>query len=95
MRRPTEPAPTQAQLNALRRLALTRGVTFVWPETRRAASQEITRLAALDSSPRHERRQDRRETSLTHPDHQPTNRVHDDEVSGYGSTATWKRGQYG
>ena len=34
MRRPTELAPTQAQLNALRRLAVIRGVTFVWPDTR-------------------------------------------------------------
>jgi len=91
MRRPTELAPTQAQLNALRRLAVIRGVTFVWPDTRQEASREITRLAALEPSPRHERRRDRQEAGLTHPDHQPTNRVHDDEVTGYGSTATWKR----
>ena len=63
----------------------------MWPETRGQASREITRLAALAPSPHHERRQDRREASLTHPDHQPSNRVHDDEVTGYGSTATWKR----
>jgi hypothetical protein len=91
MRRPTELAPTQAQLNALRRLAVIRGVTFVWPETRAQASAEITRLSSLQPSPRHERRRDKVEASLTHPDHLPTNRVHDDEVTGYGSTAAWKR----
>ena len=91
MRRPTELAPTHAQLNALRRLAVIRWVTFVWPDTRQEASLEITRLAALSPSPRHERRRDKVEASLTHPDHQPANRVHDDEVTGYGSTATWKR----
>ena len=58
--------------------------------TKWEASREITRLAAIGRSPRFERHQDRVEASLTNPDHQPANRVHDDEVTGYGSTATWR-----
>jgi len=90
MSAPNPDAPTQAQLNALRRLALASGTTFAWPATKWEASREITRLAAIGRSPRFERHQDRVEASLTNPDHQPANRVHDDEVTGYGSTATWR-----
>ena len=47
MSAPNPDAPTQAQLNALRRLALASGTTFAWPATKWEASREITRLAAI------------------------------------------------
>ncbi len=82
--------PTRKQLNYLRSLAQRTGQTFKQPVTRDDASNEIDRLKRVKATPRADRRRELREVQ----DDLATGRgdaarVRDDELSGYGSTATW------
>ena len=85
---------TPRQLNYLKALAKRTGQTFTWPKTSSAASREIARLKAI------------RQTGFTFAELQSENEarelhgdpplaygtaIRDDEISGYGSTATWNR----
>jgi hypothetical protein len=83
--------PTAKQMAYLRALAASRGQTFTYPKTSRQASAEIRRLKALPPTSRVERRIERDEGDR-HVDGQQLNspRVRDDEVAGWGSTATWR-----
>jgi hypothetical protein len=83
--------PTRNQLTYLRALAEQTGTTFSMPRTRGQASAEIGRLKALSRSSRHERREDRDAVSRNHTEQQPASSVRDDEIAGYGSTASWVR----
>jgi hypothetical protein len=80
-------APKAGQLSYLRDLALQTGTTFSLPRTRRQASCEIERLKKLKA---------RRGTHVeahreTDPAEQPyATAVEAGEVSGYGSSATWR-----
>jgi hypothetical protein len=89
---PTD-APTLKQHNELRRLAQRTGTSFTPPKTRSLASAEITRMRALKPSGglelerRLERDQARRGLQIGSRD---ATRIGQSEVTGYGSTATWR-----
>jgi hypothetical protein len=87
----TPQPPTARQLNYLRALAHRSGQTFAWPNTSRQASREIQRLKLTQSSTRQEHaiegvdlasEQAAREANCDVP-------ITTNEVTGYGSTATW------
>lgn len=82
--------PTRKQLNYLRALAQRTGQTFAYPQTMEDASNEIDRLKGVKATPRSDRRRELRDIQ----DDLATGRgdaarVRDNELSGYGSTATW------
>jgi hypothetical protein len=82
--------PSKPQLKLLKRLAEETGETFIWPRSPRAAGEEIERL--LDTKPTS--RTDRRRESAQLSDDLATKfgdaaSVRDDELAGYGSTASW------
>ncbi len=86
--------PTRRQLAYLKVLADRAGQTFQYPVTRQAASLEIERLQRAQPSSRIERRIERKQIAdaiATDPD--DATRVRDDELTGYGSTATWTHTQ--
>jgi hypothetical protein len=82
--------PTARQLRYLRQLAEQTGTTFTTPATRRQASQQIERLKQRSRSAGFERRDDRKAVSRGLAQDQPASSVRDDEISGYGSSATWR-----
>lgn len=81
--------PTSRQLRYLRILAERTGTTFTTPGTCTAASREIERLKRLSGQPgKHEDQLaqlagDRERLRLS-------TAVYAHEISGYGSTATWR-----
>lgn len=84
--------PSQSQLSYLRDLAASRGESFAYPRTRAEAKVEIERLKGRAKSARGERRRElisiRR--ALAEPQ-RDTPAVSDEELDGYGSTASWRR----
>ena len=82
--------PTARQLRYLRRLAEQTGTTFTTPVTRRQASQQIERLKQRSRSAGFERREDRQAVSRDLAQDRPASSVREDEISGYGSSATWR-----
>ena len=83
--------PTQRQLAYLRSLATRTGQTFAYPRTRGEASREIQRLKRAPSSTRTERsieRKDIADAIARGPE--DATAVRPDEISGFGSTATWR-----
>jgi hypothetical protein len=88
------PAPTPRQQRYLRQLALARGVSFVPPHTRREASRLIDELKRRPREPRSDRRREVRgvQDDLARGRGDAA-RVREFEISGYGSSATWKRGR--
>jgi hypothetical protein len=82
--------PTARQLALLRRLAAERGQTFAYPNDRRQASQEIRRL--LDAEPALPGDAQRDHDAVAERQLDAT-RVREDEVSGHGSSAQWRRGR--
>jgi hypothetical protein len=92
VRNQPERRPTAKQLAYLRALADRAGQTFAYPHTRRQASAEIRRLRAQKPSSRVERRIERREIAdaiARGPDAAAGIDL-DRDVTGYGSTATWR-----
>jgi hypothetical protein len=88
---PSKP-PTAKQLAYLRALAERTGQTFAMPRTRRDASAEIRRLKATPAESRVERRIERDviADAIAAGPHDGA-RVVTNEVTGYGSSATWSR----
>jgi hypothetical protein len=82
--------PTGPQLRYLRQLADQTGTTFTPPATRRQASADIARLKGRPRSARFERGDDRRAVGRDLGEQQPASSVRDDEIQGYGSSATWR-----
>ena len=82
--------PTARQLRYLRQLAEQTGTTFTTPTTHRQASQQIERLKQRSRSAAFERREDRQAVNRGLAQDQPASSVRDDEISGYGSSATWR-----
>ena len=83
--------PTSRQLNYLRSLANRTGQTFTYPKTRQQASTEINRLKHTRPSSRTEVRIERKliaDQIAAGP--VDAARVRENEISGHGSTATWK-----
>ncbi len=91
---PAAKQPTRRQLAYLKILADRAGQTFTYPITREEASLQINRLKRAEPSTRTERRVERKliaDAIATGP-HDST-RVRDDELVGYGSSATWAQNQ--
>jgi hypothetical protein len=86
--------PTRRQLAYLKVLADRAGQTFTYPITREEASLQINRLKRTEPSTRTERRVERKliaDAIATGP--HDSARVRDDELVGYGSSATWAQNQ--
>jgi hypothetical protein len=84
--------PTPRQHAYLKALARRTGTTFVTPRSRAQASREITRLKAIaDTGFTFAELQAEEEARELHGDpplsYGPA--IRDDEIDGYGSTATW------
>jgi len=77
-------------MSYLRDLATRTGRSFAWPSTQREASEEIRALLKFEKTGRADRR---RETRAIRADmargRGGSAAVRDDELSGYGSTASW------
>jgi hypothetical protein len=86
--------PTPRQQRYLRELALERGVSFVPPRTCSEASRLIDELKRRAVEPRSDRRREVRavQDDLAR-DRGNAVRVREFEISGYGSSATWKGGR--
>jgi hypothetical protein len=82
-------APSERQLRYLRGLAGRTGTTFAYPQSRTDASREIDRLRHLDEEARISRLEDPETQSESL--HYAT-AVQADEVSGFGSSASWRSG---
>ncbi len=88
---PSKP-PTLKQLAYLRALAERTGQTFAVPRTSQEASAEIRRLKARPAESRLERRIERNEiVDAIGTGAEDSVRVHRSEVTGYGSSATWRQ----
>ena len=89
------PKPTAKQMRYMRDLADRLGQTFAYPATRHQASAEIRRLKALASGrernlDRDTARRERLQTSRDMAEQFGGDSRHTaDDVTGYGSTATW------
>ena len=84
--------PTSKQLAYLRALAERTGQTFAMPRTSHDASDEIRRLKSTPAESQVERRIERDEIAdAIGAGAQDSVRVTRDEVSGYGSSATWSK----
>jgi hypothetical protein len=81
---------TPRQLDYLKQLAYSRGVSFVPPATRLQASKLIDQLKRRARSASFEIAADREQTSALHGEHAPSCAVHEDEITGYGSHAHWR-----
>ena len=84
-----DPATTR-QLDYLKQLACSRGVSFVPPANRLQASRLIDQLKRRERSAPFEIAADREQTSALHGEHAPSCAVLDDEITGYGSHAHWR-----
>jgi hypothetical protein len=87
-------SPSPKQLAALRRLAMQRGQSFIYPKTSGQASAEIRRLLRMQPEDSLARRLDYEEIS----EDMATRRgdaaqVRLEEIEGYGSSATWAKGR--
>ena len=84
--------PTPKQLAYLRALAGRTGQTFAMPRTSRDANAEIRRLKAAPAETRLGRRIEHDEIAeAISTGAQDSVRVTRTEVSGYGSSATWRQ----
>jgi hypothetical protein len=84
---PSSDLPTERQLRYLRALALATGTTFCQPTTRRQASREIDRIQLQDRLPQTPRPD---QDAIEHEQFTYATAVHPDEVSGFGSSASWR-----
>jgi len=82
-----EAAPTPRQLRYLRVLAGNTGTTFTYPATRGEASRQIDRLRKLEDEPHapYVETGDSNAEDLVY-----ATAVRGEEVSGFGSSATWR-----
>lgn len=82
---------TRPQLACLKSLAQRTGQTFAYPQTPREASREIERLLKAKPSSRTEVNLERKQiVDQLAEGPQDAARVRQGEISGYGSSATWK-----
>jgi hypothetical protein len=81
---------TPRQLDFIKQLAYSRGISFIPPTNRLQASQLIDQLKQRDRSPSFEIAADREQTTALHGEHAPASSPHDDEITGYGPSAHWR-----
>lgn len=83
--------PSAKQLRYLKDLAQQRGESFTYPQTAAQASAEIERLKGRGRMSRTDRRRETRELSRQMAERGgDAAAVRSSEVTGYGSTATWR-----
>jgi hypothetical protein len=82
---------TSRQLTYLKALAERTGQTFSWPSTRAQASAEIARLKRTPGSTRTECAIEQLESRAICEAADDAADVHEFEVIGYGSSATWSQ----
>lgn len=83
--------PTPRQLTYLRGLAERTGQTFTYPHTFAEARREIDRLKVVCPESRVERRLERKQIAdAIAQGPADAARVRSSEITGYGSSATWK-----
>jgi hypothetical protein len=82
---------TAKQLRYLRALANQTGTTFTPPRSSYEASQAIKAMQHRPLSSRHDRDEDRGSVASRDGASDGVD-VQDDEITGYGSTATWAQG---
>jgi hypothetical protein len=88
---PQSAKPTRKQMRYLEDLAEKRGETFTFPRTRAQASAEIKRLLGRKGLTPAERRREAFEARCEAGErHGDAAAVRGDEVTGYGSSATWR-----
>jgi hypothetical protein len=80
--------PTRKQLACLKLLADRTGTTFAYPRTRADAHAEIQRLRRVRRQTAQERRAD--VALAAHIDSVYASAPRPGEITGYGSTATWR-----
>jgi len=86
----TPDRPTPRQLRFLRTLTVQTGQTFTTPHTRRQASAEIARLRQAGTDRTGDIARERAQISRDLQERpRDAVRFSPEEVSGYGSTATW------
>jgi hypothetical protein len=92
---PAGPPPTARQQRYLRQLVLQRGISFVPPRTRAEASRLIDRLKRRTPDPAADRRREIRaiQNDMARGRGDAARVVEGIETTGYGSSATWKRGR--
>jgi len=92
---PTGPPPTARQQRYLRQLAMQRGVSFVPPRTSFEASRVIDQLERRAPEPAADRRSEIRAVQDDMARHRgdDARAIEGLDTTGYGSSATWKRGQ--
>lgn len=83
--------PSPRQLSYLKALAERTGQTFRWPESSAEASSEIKRLKSTRPSTELERAIERFGDTQAIEAAQDAVEIHEFEVVGYGSTATWSQ----
>jgi hypothetical protein len=86
-----EPKPTARQKKALSGLAASRGQTFQTPKTMAQASEQIQALMAAKPISSYERQRERDIATSVGRGRVSAANVGEDEVEGYGSTATWSK----
>lgn len=86
----TKPSPRQLQFH--RDLVEQTGTAFPVPETKDQARRQITVMLALPRDHRADHARERRAIRADFGEQSgDAARVRDDELSGYGSTASWRR----
>jgi hypothetical protein len=83
--------PSPRQLNYLKALAERTGKTFTWPQTSYQASREIARLKRTPQSTPMELAIEQLDDRTLCEAAEDAAAIHDFEVLGYGSTATWSQ----
>jgi hypothetical protein len=81
---------TARQLEYIKKLAYSRGVSFIPPTNRLQANKLINELKRRGRSASFEINADREQTTALHGEHAPSSSVQDDEITGYGSHAHWR-----
>jgi hypothetical protein len=92
---PAGPAPTARQQRYLRTLAMQRGVSFVPPRTCFEASRLIDQLKRRAPEPAADRRREIRavQDEMARGRGDDAQVIEGVETTGYGSSATWRRGR--
>lgn len=85
----TDP-PTGRQLNYIKQLAYSRGISFIPPRNRLQASRLIDQLQQRERSTLFEIADDRTAVVQRHSEHAPASSPQRDEITGYGSHAHWR-----
>jgi len=82
--------PTRNQERFLKDLQEETGCTFAWPRTFDEADREIKKLLKIRKMSRADRRRERHEvTRSLAEEFGDAAAIRDDELAGYGSTASW------